>query len=73
MRYIITVEKDRKNKNAKRSMEESTGFEQPKRFDTRSNLARKFVVSMRTVQRDIEEIPYAFLIYMAIKIFNSRC
>ena len=38
-------------------------FEQPKRFDTRSNLARKFVGSMRTVQRDIEEIPDAFLIY----------
>ncbi len=47
-------------------------FEQLKRFDTRSNFARNFVGSMRTVQRDIEEIPYAFLIYMAIKIFNSR-
>ena len=47
-------------------------FEQLKRFDTRSNLARKFVGSMRTVQRDIEKISDAFLIY-GHKIFNSRC
>lgn len=38
-------------------------FEQQKRFDTRSNLARKFVSSMRTVQRVIEKIPDSFLIY----------
>ena len=41
-------------------------FEQRKRFDTRSNFARKFVSSMRTVQRVIEKIPDAFLIYLAI-------